>query len=174
MNARILIPVTATAAAIAAVTLVGTSQSTADVPKALTMAAVPATPLSFPSLGTTLQSAPADATPSIGAGAAVEAARADGVRPDAQESIKPVVRLVSMETYIPDPQSESGAPAKTVAPPEVLAWDVTYPDAPQVLHGPMGRPAMKAAPCDLHVMVDANTGHVIESFQADCRVSPTS
>lgn len=96
---------------------------------------------------------------------------ADGLRPDVQSAITPEVSLRSFTNSLLGRTS----PAADEEPlyVDTLVWDVVYPLAPQIVHGPvdLDRSKLDPPPCDLHVIVDAMTGAIIEGFQANCSLT---
>lgn len=116
-------------------------------------------------VGLKVSTPPSNANPTVSAPAAIEIANQNGIRPDVQTTIKPVARLVIASTTF-----NQGADL-TDALSNSLVWDVDYPDAPQEIHSPVDGPSkITGDPCDLHVLVNAITGVVIEGFQTGCSV----
>lgn len=120
----------------------------------------------FPQVGVTLDPAPGDAQPKVSLEEAVAAAKADGIRPDAQEAVKPVGALSLLSKSMLGSEGNG-----TEGVRDQLVWDINYQDAPPAIRGPVDAPEMDVAPCDLHILVDANTGEVLEGFQVDCQVA---
>lgn len=118
----------------------------------------------FDAVGVTVKEPPSDTKPAVTGAEAIAAVAADGLRPDIQESAAPVARLVTYRKHLGDTKLDV----------DVLVWDVVFADAPQADHGgPAGIERDETPlPCDLHVIVDATTGQVIEGFQTGCTVTP--
>jgi hypothetical protein len=127
-------------------------------------------PVSFSGVGAQIAAPPVGAVPAISSQDAINIVRADGIRSDVQAAIDPIVKLGSFTNTILG-QSD----AASLGPPKylnTLVWDVTFPNAPQRIYGGFGQTASAVPdPCDLHVIVDAMTGDVIEGFQASCHLS---
>ncbi|MCW2792901.1 MAG: hypothetical protein JWO76_1999 [Nocardioides sp.] len=118
----------------------------------------------FPAVGVSLVPAPS-AKPAIDMATAIKAAVEDAIRPDVQSVTRPVATLALMSKNL-------NAPVGDLVSNEVkdlLVWDVAYPDAPQEIRGPSDAEPAMAPPCDLHVLVNATTGNVLEGFQVGCR-----
>jgi len=111
----------------------------------------------FPAVGVVLTTG-GNIAHALSAADAIKAAADDGMRQDVQSTVAPVA---SLEMYT---KSLGGA-----VPVSIPVWDVVYPNAPQQVYGPKDSDKpISAPPCDLHVIVNATTGAVIEGFQSGC------
>ena len=120
----------------------------------------------FREVGVVLRPAPQSASPAVSKSQALEAIRADGLGNNLQAP-RATLKLLTKAL----PSFATGEPIDNA-----LAWDVVFPNAPSRVHQPNYRSGSQAqvegAPCDLHVIVDAQTGVVLEGFQVDCRIVP--
>lgn len=116
----------------------------------------------FEAVGNSLVQAPDSMEPAVGPEEAVRAALEDGLRLDVQEAISPRVTLAVLTK---DAMGQTGGEPQMS---ERLVWDLAFLDAPASIHGPMDADLPEVSPCDLHILVDAVTGVVIEGYQLGC------
>lgn len=110
------------------------------------------------SMGVSFSPAPDGVVPQFSSAQALKIVAEDGIRSDVQALITPVAKL---RVYAKTMGGERYAQ-------NLLVWDVVFPAAMQQYHGPMDRKPIQPVPCDLHVVVDANRGVVLEGFQVGC------
>lgn len=126
----------------------------------------------FPAVGATLVAPPPGTNASITSADAIASVRADGMRSDIQNSIKPIASLAIFDNSALSAYDRDATPPSNIFK-DLLVWDVVFPDAPQELHAPVGvdTSGIEPLPCDLHVIVNARTGEVVEGFQVGCSVA---
>lgn len=118
----------------------------------------------------TIAPPPTGAQPTVTASQALATVSAVGIRPDVLNTIVPHATLANFTDSvlgIPDDDTLSGQPKYV----NVLAWVVTFPNAPTRPIGSMRAVRSRTAPpppvpCDLNAVVDATSGQLIEEFQA--------
>lgn len=119
----------------------------------------------FPAVGVTLSAPSQDASPPVSPDAALRAVSKDGLGGSAEPSS---ITLAIADKKLPSADGSSNKLNMS----RQLVWHVIFRDAPSEVRRPVGQASDSAAPpCDLHVLVNADTGEVLEGFQVDCATS---
>ena len=116
----------------------------------------------FAGVGVATTSAPSTASPAVSQREALAAVRADGMGNGLPDPTMTLKSFTKSEPMLATGKRMTGA----------LVWDVVFVDAPLAVHTPShySGPSIEPVPCDLHVIVDAESAEVLEGFQAGCVV----
>jgi hypothetical protein len=128
------------------------------------------TPTVYRDVGARLEPPQAGRRAQIGASEALVRFRSSGMLPGIERQARGRTRI-ALVNFSDDVlgQWDANGPVRLEVQ-NVLAWVIVFPDVPVSVGGPVPRPGQPAAPvrafrADMHVVVDAATGKVIEAFQ---------